>query len=111
MKRFFLSFLFLLSFFTNEAYTTTYYYHVREGDRLLNILNAYYQTTYSGNEIDAINIDVKAFTLNLKKINPQIKDWQNLKSGTTIIMPDPNQGKKLSIGFFIRLHKASFLNV
>ena len=92
-----------------ESKATIYYYKAREGDRFENIYKSYLQSSFSGNEITEIEIDVKQFTEDLKFVNPQVTDWANLKSGTIVLIPDINFRKpKLSMGFYYTASQGNF---
>lgn len=102
-------FLVLGLLFRSDAYATINYYKAREGDSIQNIYNAFFQTIYTGNEINDIEIDVKVFAQNLKKMNPKITDWGNLKSGTIILLPRENINKpKFSLGIFYTASQGKF---
>jgi hypothetical protein len=104
--------LFLLFLLSADAFATTFYYRVREGDGMENILKAFYQTTRSGNEITGIDIDVKAFAENLKKLNPKITDWHDLQSGTIVVVESSRPTKKkASFGFFYTASQGNFSEV
>ncbi len=104
--------IFFFALLFSNAHSTIFYYKTKEGDRIENIFKAYFQTNYSGNEIVEYDIDSKKFAEDLKLVNPQVADWQNIKSGTVVLIPSINLKKpKLSMGFYYTASQGNFKEI